>query len=451
MTDHSTTAALPPAALPVPTGWSAGFLPGADVLMMPLPGRQRTTPSFTVRRWAGDGEQRTRLGIQDPRQGTGGDLGPGRDWAVGRDRWSGGHWFGLRFLRLVTGPDAKALAETRWLLWSATRRVSAGFDLMTAEPDLDATALCAVADLALLEKTLDSMAAAIPAAWSPARSGTTPGPEQLRVDPSPADGPGCTARHPGEPDGPWKGTSLVEVSADAVDALRVLPPGRPWDREKDPWGRAAVGAGLAEASDGTLTERASLAAAVLQESEQEATLSVLDPQGARTVLTLHRTGGLTAAVVPASESTALFGVYPAERSAELVLRGACLGPSDSRVLQEDRVSLALLHRRTLDPQAALPAHLQEDPRWPEIWAEPWSLWTLRSTGPSTAGTANDDHGALMGLNAGQRGNYLLLRDGGGPDGQADDAEQQIIRLMPVQTSSLFITLLTRLAPARPGR
>ena len=57
----------------------------------------------------------------------------------------------------------------------------------------------------------------------------------------------------------------------------------------------------------------------------------------------------------------------------------------------------------------------------------------------------------MGLNAGQRGNYLLLRDGGGPDGQADDAEQQIIRLMPVQTSSLFITLLTRLAPARPGR
>lgn len=434
--------------LPVPSGWSAGFLPGADVLMMPLPGGHRTTPSFTVRRWAGEGEQRAHWGIDDPRR-TPDQAGTDRGLAVARDRWSGGHWFGLRFLRLVTGPDAKPLAEVRWLLWSITRRASAGFDLMTAEPDLDATAVCAVADLPLLEKLQDSMAASIPADWSPARSEATAGAGQIRVE-APATEDTVRGPEAAVQGGAWAGTAMLELPVDGLAALRALTPGQPWSDAEGRLARAVVEAGLGDPSSRTLTERASLAAAVLQDSDEDTTLSVLDSRGAHTVLSLHRSGGVTAAVVPVSDHSVLFGLYPAERAAEMVLRGAGLGPSDSRGLEKDLVPLTLLQRRTLDPDTPLPTDLQGDPRWRDLWDEPWALWTLTRRTSLPGENPGPVQDTLVGLNSGRWGNHLVLQsERSAPAGEV--SEEPLVRLEPVQTSSLFITLLDRLVPARSGR
>ncbi|NUL46142.1 hypothetical protein F7P69_13200 [Cellulosimicrobium funkei] len=481
-------AALTP-TLPVPVGWTPAFLPGADLLLMPLPGPDRTTPVFTVRRWNTNADLTAGAEVHDPRTDsapesarfgsrTGPD--PARGVPVGMDRWSGGDWFGLRFLRLVPSLAGRPLVETRWLLWSATGGQPADFDLMRDAPVLDATAVCAVADLPLLEMILDSMADAIPGGWAPALGSAHPSPQAVVQvgrtaasgaepgSPRQTDGPGHDAGRPGPRQrfstaGAWTGASMLHLSHQALAFLREHPPGNPWGPLQDGRAQHVVEAGLAEAATRRPTDRAAVAAGVLQGAEQVSTLTIHSSHGRHRALELHRSGGLVAAVahalpVSGEQDEVLLGLYPAERAAELVIRSAALGPSDSRRLGIDAVSRDLLLRRTLDPALPLPAELSGNPRWRELWGQPWLMWTLETVhGDGTGSTGGRE--VLTGLSAGRWGNQILTRtpnDGdrdGTSGGIADDlagfpghpdSSSHVVRLVPAQTSSLLITLLNRL-------
>ncbi|GAA1672223.1 hypothetical protein GCM10010977_17480 [Citricoccus zhacaiensis] len=486
----STAASALTPSLPVPTGWSPAFLPGADALMMPLPGPDRTTPVFTVRRWNTNADlpegsavhdPRTDSAPESPRFGSRGGPDPARGVPVGMDRWSGGDWFGLRFLRLVPSLAGRPTVETRWLLWSANAGQPEGFDPLRDAPDLDATAVCAVADLALLEMMFDSMAGAIPGEWASALAEGHPSPQsvvrvgRVAADESSAGAADESAHDAGRPGsrqrfstaGAWAGASMLDLAPDALAFLSQHPPGEPWGQLLDDRARPVVEAGLASAATRRLTDRAAVAAAVLQEAEQVSTLTIHSRHGRHRALELHRSRGLVAAVahalpVPGEPDEVLLGLYPAERSAELVIRAAALGPSDSRRLGVDTVSRELLLRRTLDPDLPLPAELAADPRWQDLWSAPWLLWTLESGGADlTESTAGGE--VLMGLNAARWGNHVLTRSHGAGDGGSDgdpdggsrgrlrqpdypDHPGDLVKLVPAQTSGLLITLLERLAP-----
>lgn len=460
--------------LPVPTGWSPGFLPGADLLMMPLPGRERITPVFSVRRWNTNADlpegtavhdPRTDSAPESPRFGVPGGPDPARGVPVGMDRWSGGDWFGLRFLRLVPSVTGQPAVETRWLLWSAVAGLPEGFDPLLSTPVLDATAVCAVADLALLEMLLDSMAGSVPADWAPALAAAHPSPRSAaRVDQdltAPAGAEQSTASgHDAGPDssrqrfstaGAWAGAPMTELNPAALAFLRSHRPDTAWGLLQDEAARPVVEAGLADAATRRLTDRAAVAAVILQNPEQVSTLTIHSQHGRHEALELYRAGGLMAAVahavpVQGLPDESLLGLFPAERAAELVLRAAALGPSDSRRLSLDTVPRELLVRRALDPTMPVPADLSADPRWQEIWGASWLLWTLqtedRTADAVESGAAEP---LLMALNAGPHGNQVLTRPAAG-----DPNQEATVRLVPAQTSSLLVTLLNRLTPT-PSR
>lgn len=467
--------------LPVPAGWSPAFLPGADLLLMPLPGPDRTTPVFTVRRWNTNADLPAGSEVHDPRTdstpasprfGASKGPAPARGVPVGMDRWSGGDWFGLRFQRLVPSLAGRPTVETRWLLWSVLARLPEGFDPLEDAPDLDATALCAVADLPLLEMPLDSMAGAIPAGWVPALDAEHPSPQTVvTVGRSPAGGgsteeaaeSGPDAGHPGSRQrfstaGAWAGTSMLDLPPTALAFLAEHPPGEPWGRFQDDRARSVVEAGLADAATRRLTDRAAVVAGVLQGAEQVSTLTIHSRHGRHRALELHRSRGLVAAVAHArpvrgEPDELLLGLYPAERSAELVIRSAALGPSDSRRLGIEAVSRDLLLRRTLDPHLPLPPELSVDPRWQELWGEPWLLWTLTTGSADGVDGADTTSGGevLMGLNAGRWGNQVLARPQSGGGGDDANTSGDMVRLVPAQTSGLLITLLQLLAPQTSGQ
>lgn len=456
--------------LPVPTGWTSGFLPGADLLLMPLPGPDRITPVFTVRRWNTNAnlpegaevhDPRTDSAPESPRFGARGGPDPARGVPVGMDRWSGGDWFGLRFLRLVPSLAGQPAAETRWLLWSAVDGLPEGFDPLKDTPALDATAVCAVGDLPLLEMLLDSMAGAIPTDWAPALAAAYPA-RQSTVEVTRHAGEAAGTQTTAGPDdghqgprerystaGAWAGASMLELTPAALEFLRTHRPDAAWGELQDESARAVVEAGLADAVTRHLTGRAAAVAALLQNPEQVSTVTIHSQHGRHRALELFRAGGLVAAVAHALPvrglpDEALIGLFPAERAAELVLRAAALGPSDSRRLEQDTVSRDLLVRRALNPETELPEYLAGDARWQDLWAPAWLLWTLE-TEDRTSGEAEDHVSAplLMALNAGRHGNQVLTQ----ADTEEGSGQPASVRLVPVQTSGLLMTLLTRLTPS----
>ncbi|GAA4779484.1 hypothetical protein [Citricoccus nitrophenolicus] len=466
----------PTTTLTVPTGWSPGFLPGADLLMMPLPGPDRITPLFTVRHWSTNADlpentevhdPRTDSAPESPRFGAPGGPDPARGVPVGMDRWSGGDWFGLRFLRLVPSLTGQPVAETRWLLWSAVDELPEGFDPLKDTPALDATAVCAVGDLPLLEMLLDSMAGAIPADWAPALAAEYPA-RQSMVKVTRRAGEAARTQAAAGPDdghaGPreryssartWAGAPMVELRPEALEFLRTHRPDAAWGELQDESARPVVAAGLADAATRHLTGRGGAFASLLQHPEQVSTLTIHSQHGRHRAVELFRAGGLVAAVahalpVQGVPDEALIGLFPAERAPELVLRAAVLGPSDSRRLEQDTVSRDLLVRRALNPETELPEHLAGDARWQDLWESAWLLWTLETEDRAPDGTTSGDPAPLlMALNAGRHGNQVLTRpagtDGlGGVAGGTDARQPAAVRLVPAQTSSLVVTLLSRL-------
>ncbi|MFC7400923.1 hypothetical protein [Citricoccus sp. GCM10030269] len=462
--------------LVAPAGWTSGSAPGADMLIMPLSGPDRTSPVFTARRWGETPlggtlhDPRTDSMPTSPRFGAPHGPAPERGLPVSMDRWSGGEWFGLRFLRLAPSMTGQPLAEIRWLLWPV-EAATQPLDLDHDAPALDVTATLAVADLTLMEPVLDSLATDIPAGWSPSLPSDAAGRQEtaeIRIEPLDSTPP-PSGRQRTTSSGAWAGTSLLELTPEALQYLRdphhdvggVLPQHRA--------AQAVVTAGLADASGERLTERAMLAASVLQQPDQVSTLTIHTHHGRHLALELYRVAGLVAAVVHARPvrglpDAPLFGLYPTERSVELVLRAAALGPSDSRVLEPDTVPNDLLLRRTLEPETALTSDLAESPRWRDLWSEQWLLWRLDTVryaaGEHPANDAGTTDPPLIALNSGSTGNHLILQSrpqdngtgqGGetGPDTGPDT--ENSVRLQPVQTSALLSLLLDRLAGAQPER
>lgn len=485
----------PVPTLPVPAGWTPAFLPGADLLMMPLAGGDRVTPVFTVRHWdtqtdlpAGHSlhDPRTDSAPGAPRFGAPDGPAPVRGVPVGMDRWSGGAWFGLRFLRTVPSVAGRPVAEVRWLLWSAERGLPADFDEMTTMPSLDVTFLCAVADLVLVEMIADSMAGAVPADWAPALSPGHPSPQSLVGVQYREKDPDATP--PLSEAGVWAGAALLEITPAALETLKTTAlttptgpvPGGAGPSPVEAWSSLAA-AGLAGGTGPQLTERGVLAAIVLQGARQVSTLTLHSRHGSHRSLELYLYRGIVAVVahalpVPGLQDEVLLGLHPAERSAEMVLRSAGLGPSDSRRLTVDTVDREVLLRRVLAPDTpspegmpggvsgGLPEDLAADPRWREIWAERCLLWTLETRDIHPAGEGEvqgegqgEEDGAargsgaaaagrtLMALNAGRWGNHVLTRpDGTGGSSTATAGAR--VRLVPASTSGLFITLQQMLSP-----
>ncbi|REE03707.1 hypothetical protein [Citricoccus muralis] len=480
---RASSSALSP-TLPVPTGWSPAFLPGADLLLMSLPGPDRTTPVFTVRRWntnadLPDGSEvhdpRTDSAPETPRFGTRSGPDPARGLPVGMDRWSGGDWFGLRFLRLVPSLAGQPMAETRWLLWSAVAGLPEGFDPLKDTPVLDATAVCAVGDLPPLEMLMDSMAGAIPADWAPALAAGHPSPQTVvRVDRNVRGAGGTAAQTTARPDGghesprelysaagAWAGASMVELAPTALEFLCMHRPEAAWGELQDESARPVLEAGLADAATRRLTDRSFALATILQHPDQVSTVTIHSQHGRHRTLELFRAGSLVAAVAHAlpvrgMPDGALIGLFPAERAPELVLRAAALGPSDSRRLGQDTVSRDLLVRRALNPKTELPEHLAGDARWQDLWESAWLLWTLETEDRAPNGTKDGVPAPLlMALNAGRHGNQVLTRPAGEAVGAHGDTNDEVnqgesVRLVPAQTSSLLVTLLNRLTP-QPSR
>ncbi|MGM7668629.1 hypothetical protein [Microbacterium sp. A93] len=460
----------PPAltpTLPVPAGWSPGFLPGADLLMMPLPGQDRISPVFTVRRWNTNADLPEGTDVHDPRTDSSPDSprfgapdgpDPARGVPVGMDRWSGGDWFGLRFLRLVPSLTGRPAAETRWLLWSALSGVPEGFDPQTSAPDLDVTAVCGVADLSLLEMPLDSMAGAVPTSWAPA---LTPGHPSARSvveveRRTPDDG---RAPFPERltTAGAWQGAPMSELTPAAVEFLRSHRPDAAWGALQDEAARPLMEAGFADAGTRRLTDRATVAATILQNAERVSKLTVTSRHGRHHTLELHSAGGVVVAIAWARPmkglpDEALLGLFPVERSAELVLRAAALGPSDSRRLTVDTVPRDLLVQRSLMPSTAVPEDLAGDPRWEDLWDAEWLLWGLETETRAATGDSDPEVTTFIALNAGRHGNQVLTRPAGEASGAHGDTHDEVgqgpsVRLVPAQTSSLLVTLLNRLTPS----
>lgn len=440
-------------------------LAGADLVTLPLNVQGRGNPTFMVSGWDTEG---CPVAAPDPRGDTGLE-----GLTVARDQWRGGAWSGLRFLRLSRSRSGRPVAEIRWLLWPAGSSMAdpAHSDPAHGDPALDATATCDLSDLLLLEPVFDGLATDIPADFAPRMpAGTPTRQERFGLQYEPLGGPG-TSTGAVTPHGPaadpatdavpdrWRGTGLVPVASSVVDTLRGIDPARTWgplDREA---ARPVIDAGLSDPDGTRLSARAATAAAILQDPEQSSSLVVTDADGTRTALTLARHGGLVVAVVPALDDRAggsgegqgddLLGLYPVERSAEMVVRSAGLGPSDPRQLAPATVSRASLVRRALDPSLPMPSglgalggdpeetadadatHGESSDAWLEVWAGEWALWTLTT----------DGHPPLVVLTSGRTGNHVLLRP------EEDDGDS--VRLAPAPTSSLFTALLARLCGPLP--
>lgn len=255
--------------------------------------------------------------------------------------------------------------------------------------------------------------------------------------------------------GAWAGTGMSELAPAAVDLLRTLRVDTAWGADQEEQARAAAEAGFADAGTRRLTDRGAAAATVLQNAQRVSRLTITGRHGRHRSLELHALGDLVVAIgwalpMPGLPDEALLGIFPVERSAELVLRSAALGPSDSRVLSVDTVPRDLLVQRSLVPSTPLPAELADDPRWADLWDGDWLLWALETEDRTRAegvdesidgpGEHEDTAPAvttLIALNAGRHGNQVVTRP-------AEDADETAVRLVPAQTSSLLITLLTRL-------
>ncbi|MEV4901920.1 hypothetical protein AB0K08_11320 [Citricoccus sp. NPDC055426] len=438
-------------SIKVPSGWMPASLAGADLVALPLNVEGRGNPTFMVsQRVPGTSP----VAAPDPRAGS-----VLEGLAVGRDRWRGGAWTGLRFLRLSRSRSGRAVAEIRWLLWPAGDPAP---DPEHSDPVLEATATCDLTDLLLLEPVLDGLATDLPRDFTPRLpAGTPTRQESFGLQYEPLGGEGASAGTGGPSDAAsvpagglpdrWQGTGLVPVASSVVDTLRGTDPNRAWGRLDRETARPVVDAGLADPEGGRLSERAAQAATILQDPEQTSSLTITDAFGSRTVLTLARQGGLVVVLVPAGGDTAesraagdgvvLLGLYPVERSAEMVVRAAGLEPSGSRQLTPDSVSWESLVRRALDPSLPLPAGLRAHggspadgaDAWQDLWAGHWTLWTLRT----------DGHPPLVALSGGPTGNHVVLR----PEGEGGDG----VRLVPTPTSSLFTALMARCSgPMRPA-
>lgn len=443
-------------SLTVPAGWTSGFLPGADLVTLPLGVPDITNPTFVVRSWAAEplGGIRT-----DPRRPA-----EGEDLVVGQDRWSGGHWFGHRFIRLVRSLAGRPLAEIRWLLWPVT---VTHVDLEHGDPVLDVTATTDVVNLSLLEPLFDGMATDIRAGWSPALPASVQSFRKtygVRTRPVVEDGAnssrpwaqsreardveaqdaGTGDRHgTGQLPGRWRGTGLIEIPRENVADLSTPAVATSWGLLRGTGPGEGVGAiqtmdsRLKDASGTRLTDRAREAGRILADPHLSSELTVLDASGRRSVLHLRQRDGLAVAVVPHREDTVLFGLFPAERSAELVLRAAGLGPTDSRALTPEPVHRDLLFRRLTVPSTPIPQELTTSAGWARWWSEDLSLWTLTTT----------DRPPLMAVSAGRRDLQMIF----GPEGEGDADHRESVRLAPVQTSRLLSILLTRFAvPGAPA-
>lgn len=415
-------------SLILPAGWMPTSAPGVDIALMPLTGPQQTSPTFTVHRW-GD----TPFGVlpEDPRQFSLPDV-PGhgslkvleadnadRGFAVDGDRWVGEHWFGWRFLRLASTATGWPKAEIRWLMWPVDEpRV----DMLHGDPHLDVTASCAVGDLPLLEVPFEAMASSLPADWTPARpaeDGRQHQEIQINVVPaeeSEAGQPGGTDALSVDGSAEWSGMALFRVSArDLKDAL-----------DDQMAGMRALGRNSAVSLD------------ILRRPEASSQLTIRDRRGSRVALTLYRSGGVVVAVVEGAAEhpdEVRVGMYPAARSAEVVMRAVGIGPCDARALMPDTVDLETMLGRAVDPTAELPVELGSDEQWRAVWTEPWALWSLATT---MADPAKTDPTELMMLTMGRWGHQRLLRS----------SETGRVRLQPTQSSSLAVDLLRRLGGPR---
>lgn len=429
------------------------YLAGADLVTLPLNVEGRGNPTFMVSGW---GAGVSPVAAPDPRADS-----PLEGLPVARDRWQGGAWSGLRFLRLSRSRSGRPMAEIRWLLWPAGAPGPA--PTRGDDPALDVTATCDLADLMLFEPIFDGLATGLPRDFTPRMPAEAPTRQArfgLQHEPlggsrasTGVGGPSAPGDAPAErlPDR-WQGTGLVPVASSVVDALRGTDPARVWGRLGREAARPVIDAGLAAPDGDRLSERSAMAAAILQDPEQASSLSVTDAGGTRTVLTLSRQGGLVVALVPApgdgaeapdhGDGQILLGLYPAERSAEMVVRSAGLGPSDTRRLDPDTISWDHLVRRALDPSLPLPpglrsveygsevpdaadTHRGSTDAWQDLWTGHWTLWSL----------STDGHPPLVVLTSGRTGNHVLLR----PEGDEADT----VRLVPTPTSSLFSALMQR--------
>lgn len=451
-------------SLPLPAGWVPGFLPGADLLLLPPADPDRSTPNFTVRRWDSGIDLPSGTPTHDPRLdgapesarfGSHGGPDAQRGVPVSMDRWASGSWFGWRFLRLVPTVSGGALAEVRWLLWPMTEKAPADFDMMRDDPKLDVTASCDVSDLVLMHTTFDALATDIPRGWRPrlvpdhpsAGATATVHRRPLSGDVD-TTGDGIQSRLCDDADsdlrrptlsGIWAGTSLLPLSRGAVEVLLNHGSKTPPNTEPEGVVLELQRAGLFDRESRTLRAPATAWAKTRNSATMHSRLTAQAANGRRRTLDMRSSQGLAAVIYDEStgdgSTTHAVGLYPQERLAELLVRAADLGPSDSRRLTHDVVPLELLLRRTIDPKTTLPKPFVSDPRWQELWSEEWLLWRLETTW-----MASEQSSVVMGVNAGRWGNHMATRILEDKTASATD-NSDTVRLVPVQTSSLYVRLL----------